>query len=56
MVFVLLAPSTVEDEGRYHYLGAFGSERQADKFILEQVFQAKGYYGKDSYIKAKRIG
>lgn len=55
MIFVLLSPSTVEDKGRYHYEGAFGSERQADLYIEEQVKKSKGWYSLGSFIKVKKI-
>ena len=55
MVFVLLYPSTVEDEGRYKYCGKFGSQRQAEEYIREQVTKSNGYYTMGSYVMAKPI-
>lgn len=56
MIFVFIGPSTQEDEGRYHYVDNFASERQADKFIEEEVKKSKGWYTVNSFIKTQRIG
>ncbi len=55
MVFVLTGPAFQEDEGRYFLHGTFGSERQADKYIEDEVKKSKGWYKTESFIKAKKI-
>ena len=55
MVFVLLRPQTQEDDGRYQYHGAFGSQRQAEQFIIDAVKKSRNYYSPGDFIVAKQI-
>jgi len=53
MYFVFRTPSTMEDAGRYEYMGKFDNYDDAMDFIDAYTKQLEGYYSRSSFIVAK---
>lgn len=55
MVFLLLRPSTMEDEGRHHLIRAFPNKAAAEAERDRQVAESKGWYSKGSFSIAEEV-
>lgn len=55
MYFLLLAPKTQEDGGRYNLIRAFSSEEKALAEIERQVRESDGWYSRLDFVIAKDI-
>lgn len=55
MVFVLQRPRFQEDEGRFLYVGCFGSERQAEIYLESRI--GEGHYDlkRSDFIITKQV-
>lgn len=55
MVYLLLRPSTMEDEGRHHLIAAYRTEEEAIAERDRQVAASQGWYSKGSFSIAKEV-
>jgi hypothetical protein len=46
---VMRSPSTMEDNGRYEYIGKYPTYEEANKAISKQVQKSKGYFKEGSF-------